>query len=157
MVSLMAFYIFTTHLSGIKKIAREMVISPQNARLGLTQLTKRVGLLDQPDSSDGELIKYRWDDPHVIPANMTPEVSELFTRELTRYIEETEELAINALKGNRRILDMIANELLEKSRITGLEVEEKIKGLSSEWGPLPHNDRLRYQPLDIYPAPLHRC
>ncbi|PPD82880.1 hypothetical protein GOBAR_DD20188 [Gossypium barbadense] len=173
-------------LEKITKIAREMVISPQNARLGLTQLTKRVGLLDRPDSPDGELIKYRWDDPYVIPANMTLEVSELFSRELTRYIEETEELAINALKDNRHILDMIAKELLEKSRITGLvpvenedqtfaddlEVEEKIKGLYpvmfedfvkpfqinlDEEGPLPHNDRLRYQPLDIYPAPLHRC
>jgi hypothetical protein len=36
-----------------------MVISPQNARLGLTSLTKRVGLMDRPDSSDGELIRYR--------------------------------------------------------------------------------------------------
>lgn len=35
------------------------MISPQNARLGLACLTKRVGLLDPPDSSDGELIKYR--------------------------------------------------------------------------------------------------
>ncbi|KAL4561821.1 hypothetical protein LXL04_033997 [Taraxacum kok-saghyz] len=24
-------------------------------------------------------------------------------------------------------------------------------------GTLPHNDRLRYQPLDVYLAPLHRC
>uniref|UniRef100_F6HS84 Peptidase M41 domain-containing protein n=1 Tax=Vitis vinifera TaxID=29760 RepID=F6HS84_VITVI len=65
-------------------IAREMVISPANSRLGLTALTKRVGLMDRPDSPDGELIKYRWDDPFVIPANMTLEVSELFSRELTR-------------------------------------------------------------------------
>ncbi|KAK4838315.1 hypothetical protein QYF36_012822 [Acer negundo] len=113
----------------------------------------------------------QWDNPHVIPADMTLELSELFSRELTRYIEETEELAMNALKYNRHILDIIAKELLEKSRITGLEVEEKLKGLSPvmfedyvkpfqinllEEGPLPHNDRVRYQPLDIYPAPLHR-
>ncbi|KAL5746607.1 hypothetical protein ACOSP7_027753 [Xanthoceras sorbifolium] len=159
-------------LEKITKIAREMVISPQNARLGLAALTKRVGLLDRPDSSDGEMIKYRWDDPDVIPANMTLELSELFSRELTRYIEETEELAMNALRENRHILDIIVKELLEKSRITGLEVEDKIKGLSpvmfedfvkpfqidlQQEGPLPHNDRLRYQPLDIYPALLHRC
>lgn len=159
-------------LEKITKIAREMVISPQNSRLGLTSLTKRVGLVDRPDSPDGELIRYRWDDPHVIPANMTLEVSELFTRELTRYIEETEELAMNGLRNNRHILDMIIRELLEKSRITGLEVEEKIKDLSpvmfedfvkpfqidlEKDGPLPHNDQLRYKPLDIYPAPLHRC
>lgn len=159
-------------LEKITKIAREMVISPQNSRLGLTSLTKRVGLVDRPDSPDGELIRYRWDDPHVIPANMTLEVSELFTRELTRYIEETEELAMNGLRNNRHILDMIIKELLEKSRITGLEVEEKIKDLSpvmfedfvkpfqidlEKDGPLPHNDQLRYKPLDIYPAPLHRC
>ncbi|KAK6947214.1 Peptidase M41 [Dillenia turbinata] len=159
-------------LEKITKIAREMVISPMNSRLGLTALTRRVGLIDRPDSPDAELIKYKWDDPHVIPADMTLEVSELFTRELSRYIEETEELAMKGLKDNRDILDMVARELLANSRITGLEVEERIKELSpimfddfvrpfqinlEEEGPLPHNDRLRYQPLDIYPAPLHRC
>lgn len=159
-------------LEKITKIAREMVISPRNARLGLTALTKRIGLMDRPDSPDGELIRYKWDDPHVIPADMTPEVSELFTRELARYIEETEDLAIKGLEQNKHILDAISNELLERSRITGLEVEERLKNLSpimfedcvkpyqidlDQEGPLPHNDRLRYQPLDIYPAPLHRC
>lgn len=159
-------------LEKITKIAREMVISPRNPRLGLTALTKRIGLVDQPDNPDGEIIRYRWDDPHVVPAKMTLEVSELFTRELTRYIDETEELAMKGLKDNRHILDAIAQELLERSRITGLEVDERMRGLSpimfedfvkphqinsEEDGPLPHNDRLRYQPLDIYPAPLHRC
>ncbi|KAL6196806.1 hypothetical protein ACLB2K_032419 [Fragaria x ananassa] len=162
----------TDDLEKLTKIAREMVISPQNSRLGLTALTKRIGLMDRPDSPDGELIRYRWEDPNVIPANMTHEVSELFTRELTRYIEETEELAMNGLRNNRHILDMITEELMEKSRITGLEVIEKMKDLSpvmfddfvnpfqinlEEDGPLPHNDQLRYKPLDIYPAPLHRC
>lgn len=159
-------------LEKITKIAREMVISPRNSRLGLSALVKRVGLMEQPDNPDGELIKYKWDDPRVIPTDMTFEVSELFTRELTRYIEETEELAMNSLKQNRDILDMIANELLEKSRITGLEVKEKLQGLSplmfedfaqpfqidlDKEGPLPRNDRVRYEPLDVYPAPLHRC
>ncbi|CBI39361.3 unnamed protein product, partial [Vitis vinifera] len=51
---------------------------------------------------------------------MTLEVSELFSRELTRYIEETEEIAMSGLKVNRHILDMITNELLENSRITRL-------------------------------------
>lgn len=158
-------------LEKITKIAREMVISPRNARLGLTALTKKIGLMDQPDTPDGELLKYKWDDPHVIPAEMTLEVSELFTRELTRYIEETEELAIKGLKENRHILDVISRELLEKSRITGLDVEDRLKKLSpimfedfvqpfqidlDKDGPLPCNERLRYQPLDIYPAPLHR-
>ncbi|XP_011013846.1 PREDICTED: ATP-dependent zinc metalloprotease FTSH 12, chloroplastic [Populus euphratica] len=158
-------------LEKITKIAREMAISPQNAKLGLTALTKRVGLMDRPDNPDGELIKYRWDDPHVIPANMTLEVSELFTREMARYVEETEELAMEGLRNNRHVLDVITKELLEKSRITGLDVEDLMKELSptmfedfvkpfqiniDEEGPLPHNDKLRYQPLDIYPAPLHR-
>ncbi|KAK9077658.1 hypothetical protein SSX86_005995 [Deinandra increscens subsp. villosa] len=159
-------------LEKITKIAREMVISPRNSRLGFATLTNRVGLANRADSTDGELIKYRWDDPHVVPADMTVEVSELFTRELTRYIEETEELAMKGLTDNRHILDMISKELLENSRITGLEVKEKIGQLSPQMfedfvkpfqinaddeGPLPHNDRLRYQPLDVYPAPLHRC
>lgn len=39
---------------------------------------------------------------------------------LLQYIEETEELAMNGLRNNRHILDMITEELMEKSRITGL-------------------------------------
>lgn len=91
-----------------------MVISPRNSRLGLAALVKRFGMMTTPDSPDGELIKYKvrgfwltveyffswflfinlllltfsflfqWDDPNVIPADMTVEVSELFTRELSR-------------------------------------------------------------------------
>ncbi|KAL6316777.1 hypothetical protein AAG906_021077 [Vitis piasezkii] len=56
----------------LEKITK-MVISPTNSRLGLTALTKRVGLMDRPDSPDGELIKYS-------------------------YIEETEEIAMSGLK-----------------------------------------------------------
>ncbi|CAL5196766.1 unnamed protein product [Lathyrus oleraceus] len=159
-------------LEKITKIAREMVISPQNRKLGLIALTKRVGLVNRPDTSDGDLIRYRWDDPQVIPTKMSAELSELFMRELTRYIEETEELAMNALMDNKHILDLVARELLEKSRITGLEVEEKMKTMSpvmfedfikpfqvnfEEDGSLRHNGSLRYEAPDIYPAPLHRC
>lgn len=41
------------------QIAREMVISPQNARLGLVALTRKIGLIDRPDNPDGEMINYR--------------------------------------------------------------------------------------------------
>lgn len=41
------------------QIAREMVISPRNSRLGLTSLVKRVGMMDRPDSAESELIKYK--------------------------------------------------------------------------------------------------
>ncbi|KAK7342882.1 hypothetical protein VNO80_25840 [Phaseolus coccineus] len=79
---------------------------------------------------------------------------------------------MNGLLNNRHILDLIAKELLERSMVTGLEVEEKLKEHSpvmfeefvkplqinpDEEGPLPHNDRLRYHLPDLYPAPLHRC
>ncbi|XP_027186891.1 ATP-dependent zinc metalloprotease FTSH 12, chloroplastic isoform X3 [Cicer arietinum] len=73
-------------LEKITKIAREMVISPQNSRLGLIALTERVGLAERPDVSDDDLIRYRWDDPQVIPSKMSVELSELFTRELTRML-----------------------------------------------------------------------
>ncbi|XP_042519393.1 ATP-dependent zinc metalloprotease FTSH 12, chloroplastic isoform X2 [Macadamia integrifolia] len=123
-------------LEKITKIAREMVISPRNPRLGLTRLTKRYGLMDRPDNPDGELIKYKWDDPRVIPADMTVEVAELFTRELTREVEE---------------------KMKEMSPIMFEDFIEPFQINWEEEGPLPHNDQLRYQPLDIYPAPLHRC
>ncbi|XP_011628477.1 ATP-dependent zinc metalloprotease FTSH 12, chloroplastic [Amborella trichopoda] len=159
-------------LEKISKIGREMVISPRNARLGLTALIKRYGVTESPDSPDGELIKYKWEDPHVIPVDMTPELSELFTRELTRYIEETEEYAMDGLMRNRHILDRIVDVLLERSRLTGLEVQEIVRQMNpsmfddfvepfqinlDEEGPMPVNNKLRYRPLDVYPAPLHRC
>ncbi|CAN1155589.1 ATP-dependent zinc metalloprotease FTSH 12, chloroplastic [Linum perenne] len=169
-------------LEKITKLAREMVISPQNAKLGLTAVTKRMGIIERPESSDEGKMKYRardasiitlsWDDPFVIPVNLTIEESELFTREMTRYIEETEELAMKGLRDNMDLLDMIVKELMEKTRITGLEVEKIMEGLSpvmlediakpfqispNDEEETPHKDKLRYQPLDIYPAPLHRC
>ncbi|RVW54442.1 ATP-dependent zinc metalloprotease FTSH 12, chloroplastic [Vitis vinifera] len=45
-----------------------------------------------------KITKVIWDDPFVILANLTLEVSQLFSRELTRYIEETEEIAMSGLK-----------------------------------------------------------
>ncbi|CAN6444018.1 unnamed protein product [Victoria cruziana] len=159
-------------LEKITRIAREMVISPRNTKLGLVQLTKRFHITDRPDSHDGQLIKYRWDDPHVVPVDMTYELSELFTRELARYVEETEEIAMCGLQKNKHILDRIAKELLERSKLTGLEVDEMMEDMNPEMfddlimpyqinleeeGPLPKNDKLRYEPLVIYPAPLHRC
>lgn len=39
---------------------------------------------------------------------------------LVQYVEETEELAMKGLMENRHILDIIADKLLEDSRITGL-------------------------------------
>lgn len=50
---------FVVLLLHLFQIAREMVISPRNPRLGLTALTKRIGLVDQPDNPDGEIIRYR--------------------------------------------------------------------------------------------------
>nr|XP_019711134.1 ATP-dependent zinc metalloprotease FTSH 12, chloroplastic isoform X2 [Elaeis guineensis] len=123
-------------LEKITRIAREMVISPRNSRLGLATLVKRVGMMDRPDSPDGELIKYKWDDPYVIPADMTPEVSELFTRELTREVKEK----------MKQMFPVMLQDLAEPFQIN-----------LDEEGPLPVNSRLRYQPLDVYPAPLHRC
>nr|QKY65079.1 FTSH protease 12 [Passiflora auriculata] len=116
-------------LRKITKIAREMVMSSQNPKLGLTYVTKRVGFRSRSDWSNVK-IKYKWDDRCVIPVDMTLEVSELFSRELTRYIEETEELAMRGLRDNKHILDLIATKLLQKSRITGLEVEKLMEGLS---------------------------
>ncbi|KAF9619880.1 hypothetical protein IFM89_009662 [Coptis chinensis] len=133
-----------------------MVISPRNLRLGFSALVKRVGLIDQPDNPDGELIKYKVH--HLLFESWF----------MLQYIEETEELAMNSLKQNRYILDIIANKLLENSRITGLEVKAKLVGLSpvmfedfaqlfqinlDEEGSLPRNSRVCYEPLDVYPAP----
>ncbi|KAJ4754538.1 ATP-dependent zinc metalloprotease FtsH [Rhynchospora pubera] len=161
-------------LEKITKIAREIAISPANPRLGLTPFVKQIrhGWVDQPYSTQQELIKYKWDDPCYVPVEMTVEISEMFTREIENYIEETEEMAMDGLLKNRHILDALTNVLLEKSRITGLEAEERIKDLAlvmfedlvapvqinlDEDEPLSLNNRVSFQPLDVYSAPLHRC
>ncbi|KAL5975760.1 hypothetical protein ACLOJK_020087 [Asimina triloba] len=46
------------------------------------------------------------------------------------YIEETEELAMDGLRKNMHIFDVIVKELVQNSRVTGLEVEELMKHLS---------------------------
>ncbi|KAJ3698854.1 hypothetical protein LUZ61_002559 [Rhynchospora tenuis] len=161
-------------LEKITKIAREIAISPANPRLGLTPFVKQIrhGWVEQPYSTQQELIKYKWDDPRYVPVETTVEMSEMFTREIENYIEETEEMAMDGLLKNWHILDALTNVLLEKSRITGLEVEERIKDMApvmfedlvapvkinlNEDEPLPLNNRVSFQPLDVYPAPLHRC
>lgn len=50
---------FLSPIVNLVQIAREMVISPRNSRLGLATLVKRAGMMDRPDSPDSELIKYK--------------------------------------------------------------------------------------------------
>lgn len=59
-----------------------------------------------------------------------------------QYIDETEELAMNGLVQNRHILDMIARELLENSRITGLVCFIKLCFCSSSFRlPVSHKSK----------------
>jgi cell division protease FtsH len=68
------------------------------------------------------------------------------------------------------ILDMITRELSSISRITRLEVQDRMKQMAqvrfddsaqpfqinADDGPLPRNNQLSYQPVDVYPTPLHQ-
>ncbi|KAH9306925.1 hypothetical protein KI387_011329, partial [Taxus chinensis] len=92
-------------LASLFKIARELVISPANPRLGLLPMTYREKVEVPNEMSTVDLIKNKWEDPKSVTAVMSVEVSELFTREVARYVDETEEEAKNALRSNRHILD----------------------------------------------------
>eukprot|EP01018_Ginkgo_biloba_P027197 Gb_37729 [translate_table: standard] len=160
-------------LAKITHIAREIVISPANPRLGLLRLTWNGNFEAPAHFQEEDLIKNEWEKPGTVIAQMSVELSELFTREVTRYVDETEEQAKIALATNRHILDKLAAKLLEHTKLTGLEVEEIVKSMNPIMisDPLrmpdlnldnmeitaPPNTRLRYDYLDIYPAPLHRC
>lgn len=160
-------------LARISSLAREIVRSPANPRLGLIRLTWN-GTYEAPfHNPEGDLIKNEWEKPETEIAEMSVELSELFTREVTRYIEETEQYAKNALRRNRHIFDKLTAELFERTYISGLEVEEMVKSMNPIMMPdflqtpdlnigkmetsLPPNFRGYYEDLDIYPAPLHRC
>lgn len=43
----------------------------------------------------------QWDDPHIIPADMTVEVAELFTRELTRVTQISSLMVIFGYSGQQ--------------------------------------------------------
>ncbi|XP_057835823.1 ATP-dependent zinc metalloprotease FTSH 12, chloroplastic isoform X1 [Cryptomeria japonica] len=160
-------------LLKISRIARELVISPANPRLGLLIMTWKDKFEVPNRFPTMDLIKNKWDDPNRLLAAMSVEVSELFTREMTRYIDEAEEEAMTALRNNRHILDRLVAELLEHSKLTGLEVEEIVKSMNPvmiadptkmpEWNldtmdtSPPANRLRRFQDLDIWQAPLHRC
>uniref|UniRef100_A0A0D6QWL1 Peptidase M41 domain-containing protein n=1 Tax=Araucaria cunninghamii TaxID=56994 RepID=A0A0D6QWL1_ARACU len=158
-------------LLKITRIARELVISPANPRLGLFPMTWS-STFEYPIPGEVELMKNEWEDPKKVTARMSVEVSELFTREVTRYIEETEEEAKVALMKNRHILDRLAAELFERTKLTGLEVEEIVSSMNPVMldDPMkmpdmnldtetksPPNGHGFYEGLDIFPAPLHRC
>lgn len=159
-------------LQKISGIARELTISLSNSTFGLFPM-KWQETLDPPKRPDEtDLIPNEWDKPGSQIVNMSTEFSELFTREVTKYIDETEEKAMEALRKNEHILRRLSEELLAKTKLSGFEAEDIIRSMD----PIMMDDPLlepmdtdedrervgpgmegRYKELVIYPAPLHRC
>ncbi|KAH7283231.1 hypothetical protein KP509_35G066800 [Ceratopteris richardii] len=125
-----------------------------------------------PDEVD--LIPKNWDKPGNRIANMTMELSEMFTREVTRYVDEAEDEAMWALSMNRHILDRVASELLERISMNGEEVGVLIKSMNPVMLPDYMDPRLyetsssdpnehryksatRFEELDIWQAAFPAC
>eukprot|EP00249_Psilotum_nudum_P021796 c28250_g1_i1 orf=123-3467(+) len=160
-------------LARISKLAREIAIGQSSPRLGLFPMVWK-DRFEAPKPADEEgLIPNNWNGRNSRIAKMSVELSEMFTREITRYIDETEEQAMKALVMNHHILDSLADELLQQTKITGVEVAKFIRSMNPIMmeDPLhlpdmkfdirerlaPPNSLGRYEYLDIYQAPLHRC
>lgn len=161
-------------LARISRIAREIAISHASPRLGLYPMLWK-DKFDPPVPADEvDLIPNNWNKPGNRIANMTMELSEMFTREVTRYADETEEEAMRGLSMNRHILDKLASELLNQTKMSGLEIADLInsmnpimlpdyletRNLETDLGKQPddgHNRVGRYEELDIWQAPLHSC
>ncbi|KAL2635062.1 hypothetical protein R1flu_006541 [Riccia fluitans] len=159
-------------LARISSMARELTISITNERLGLLPMKWR-DTLDAPKlPGEVELVPHEWDKPGTQIANMTVELSELFTREVTKYVEETEEMATEALTKNRHILDKLAEVLFANIKLSGFEAEEIIRSMNpvylpdlmetkvdlKSWGEseAPPNITGRYKELNIYQAPQYQ-
>ncbi|CAI5462303.1 unnamed protein product [Closterium sp. Yama58-4] len=167
-------------LMKLSQIAREIASSHANPRFGLMPITMHP-IMEPPGFPDEvELIPSSWSRPGTQVAAMSVEMSEIFTREVTWNIELTERMAMDALRRNRAILDRITDHLVEHFRISGLEAGEIVHSMQPQmlpdllepeadaeaaeedadpatppdWNPEQPG---RYQYLDIYPAPLHRC
>ncbi|CAI5517207.1 unnamed protein product [Closterium sp. Naga37s-1] len=167
-------------LMKLSQIAREIASSHANPRFGLLPITMHP-IMEPPGFPDEvELIPSSWTRPGTQVASMSVEMSEIFTREVTWNIELTERMAMDALRRNRAVLDRITDHLVEHFRISGLEAGEIVHSMQPQmlpdllepeteaeaaqedaatatppdWNPEQPG---RYQYLDIYPAPLHRC
>ncbi|CAI5462679.1 unnamed protein product [Closterium sp. Yama58-4] len=167
-------------LMKLSQIAREIASSHANPRFGLMPVTMHP-IMEPPGFPDEvELIPSSWSRPGTQVAAMSVEMSEIFTREVTWNIELTERMAMDALRRNRAILDKLTDHLVEHFRISGLEAGEIVYSMQPQmlpdllepeteteaaqedadtatppdWNPEQPG---RYQYLDIYPAPLHRC
>eukprot|EP00250_Pteridium_aquilinum_P014757 c22183_g1_i1 orf=676-3876(-) len=160
-------------LARISRIAREIAISHASPRLGLYPMLWK-DKFDPPLPPDEvDLIPKNWDKPGNRIANMTMELSEMFTREVTRYADEAEDEAMRGLSLNRHILDRLASELLERTNINGLEIADMIKSMnpvmlpdyldpksfenSSMEQPDDQKKAVRFEELDIWQAPLPMC
>ncbi|KAG0583886.1 hypothetical protein KC19_3G168900 [Ceratodon purpureus] len=159
-------------LQKISGIARELTISLSNNRFGLFPM-KWQETLDPPKRPDEtDLIPNEWDKPGSQIVGMSTEFSELFTREVTKYIDETEEQAMEALRKNEHILRRLTEELLTKTKLSGFEAEDLIRSMDPIMMPDPLADPMvprdaeerlgpsidgRYKEMVLYPAPLHRC
>ncbi|KAL3692806.1 hypothetical protein R1sor_006457 [Riccia sorocarpa] len=163
-------------LGRISSMARELTISVSNERLGLLPMKWR-DTLDMPQlPGDVELVPNEWDKSGTQIANMTVELSELFTREVTKYVDETEEMAMDALTRNRHVLDKLAEVLFAKTKLSGFEAEDIVRSMNpvylpdlmedkvdlESWGeieaPPPDTDGRfgRYRDLNIYQAPQYQ-
>eukprot|EP00850_Spirogloea_muscicola_P012818 SM000084S23154 [mRNA] locus=s84:534523:540569:+ [translate_table: standard] len=166
-------------LVKISKIARELVSNYTSPRLGIFPMRAQRSMQFPKRPDEVELIPDGWNKPGSAIALMSPELSELFTREMRRYIDEAEDMAYEALRKNRPILEAIADHLYKNIKINGLEAGEIAKAMNPdmlpdymyepEYHPLEELDEEiddsykpdrkkygRYEPLNIYPAPLHR-
>ncbi|CAI7895338.1 unnamed protein product [Closterium sp. NIES-54] len=167
-------------LMKLSQIAREIASSHANPRFGLMPITMHP-IMEPPGFPDEvELIPSSWSRPGTQVASLSVEMSEIFTREVTWNIELTERMAMDALRRNRAILDKLTDHLVEHFRISGLEAGKIVHSMQPQmlsdllepeteadaaeedadtatppdWNPEQPG---RYQYLDIYPAPLHRC
>ncbi|GJP61579.1 hypothetical protein CLOP_g12514 [Closterium sp. NIES-67] len=163
-------------LMKLSRIAREIASSHANPRFGLMPITMHP-IMEPPGFPDEvELIPSSWSRPGTQVAAMSVEMSDIFTREVTWNIELTERMAMDALTRNRAILEKLADHLVEHFRISGLEAGEIVHSMHPHMLPdllEPETEESqedsatppawdpeqpgRYQYLDIYPAPLHRC
>eukprot|EP00271_Cylindrocystis_brebissonii_P011589 TRINITY_DN29458_c0_g1_i1.p1 TRINITY_DN29458_c0_g1~~TRINITY_DN29458_c0_g1_i1.p1 ORF type:complete len:1136 (-),score=197.81 TRINITY_DN29458_c0_g1_i1:419-3826(-) len=161
-------------LMKISKIARELTVSAANPRFGLVPLVSRPMEPPQPGGQGGATIPDEWGRADAKVADMSIPVSDMFTREVTRYITETESLAIEGLNSNRHIYDALVEMLYSNMRVTGQEVAELINGMNPvmlpdflESPPFNMEDILKadlkldpnrighYYPLEVFPAPMY--
>ncbi|GAF97373.1 unnamed protein product, partial [marine sediment metagenome] len=96
------------------RLARKMVIEFGMSELGPINLGPQIDVAE-------------WGRSYIQPSEISPEMAAKVDKEIKKIVDECYEKAVEVLKKNKKKLDLIAEELVEKETLEGEDFEALMK------------------------------